>query len=103
MEMNGLARDGAAKPVSQDQILRRERGQRIFTFPCSADHEQDWQPYPVDPHPCYMCETILLVLQSAEHFATILVHDTAPRLPLPSRGGPKPLKRGNGKESREGA
>ena len=19
-------------------------------FPCSADHEQDWQPYPVDPY-----------------------------------------------------
>ena len=24
-------------------------------FPRSADHEQDWQPYPVDPNPCYMC------------------------------------------------
>ena len=23
-------------------------------FPCSADHEQDWQPYPVDPSPCYV-------------------------------------------------
>ena len=28
---------------------------QIFTtgeyyFPCSADHEQDWQPYPVDPY-----------------------------------------------------
>ena len=21
----------------------------IFHFPCSADHEQDWQPHPVDP------------------------------------------------------
>ena len=21
----------------------------IIHFPCSADHEQDWQPYPVDP------------------------------------------------------
>ncbi|CAM9503056.1 unnamed protein product, partial [Ascophyllum nodosum] len=19
-------------------------------FPCSADHEQDWQPYPVNPY-----------------------------------------------------
>ena len=25
----------------------------IFTFPCPADHEQDWQPNPVDPYPCY--------------------------------------------------
>ena len=30
-------------------IIRRERGQRKKHFPCSADHEQDWQPYPVDP------------------------------------------------------
>ena len=21
-----------------------------YYFPCSADHEQDWQPYPVDPY-----------------------------------------------------
>ena len=33
-----------------------ERGQENIHFPCSADHEQDWQPYPVDPYPCYMCD-----------------------------------------------
>ena len=22
-------------------------------FPCSTNHEQDWQPYPVDPYSCY--------------------------------------------------
>ena len=38
-----------AEPVSRDQILRRERGQRNIIFPCSADHEQNWQPYLVDP------------------------------------------------------
>ena len=27
------------------EVLRRERGQGISHFPCSADHEQDWQPY----------------------------------------------------------
>ena len=48
MEMSKLTRDGTAEPVSRDQILRRERGQRIIIFPCSAaDHEQDWQPCPV--------------------------------------------------------
>ena len=31
-------------------ILRHERGQGNIHFPCSADHEQDWQPYPVDPY-----------------------------------------------------
>ena len=51
-----LTRDGIAEPVTRDQILRRERGQRNINFPCSADHEQDWQPYPVDPCSCYMCD-----------------------------------------------
>ena len=50
MEMSRLARDGTAEPVSRDQILRRERGQGNVHFPCSADHEQDWQPYPLDPY-----------------------------------------------------
>ena len=27
------------------EVLRRNRGQGISHFPCSADHEQDWQPY----------------------------------------------------------
>ena len=48
--MNRLTRDGTAEPVSRDQILRHERGQGSVHFPCSADHEQDWQPYPVDPY-----------------------------------------------------
>ena len=47
-----LTQDGTANPVSGDQILRREREQGIIHFPCSADHEQDWQPYPVDRCPC---------------------------------------------------
>ena len=48
MEMSKLTRDGTAKPVLRDQILRRERGQRIIHFPCSAaDHEQGWQPCPI--------------------------------------------------------
>ena len=50
--MSRLTRDGTAETVSRDQIIRRERGQRSINinFPCSADHEQDWQPYPVDPY-----------------------------------------------------
>ena len=48
--MRSLARDRTAEPVSRDQILRRERGQGNISFPCSADLEQDWQPYPVDPY-----------------------------------------------------
>ena len=56
MEMSRLARDGTAEPVSRDQILRHERGQGNILFSCSADHVQDWQPYPVDPYSCYMCD-----------------------------------------------
>ena len=55
-EMSRLTRDGTAEPVSRDQILRRRRGQRYINFPSSADHEQDWQPYPVGPYSCYMCD-----------------------------------------------
>ena len=53
--MSRLTRDGTAEPVSRDQVLRHARGQRNIHFPCSADHEQDWQPYPVDPYSaiCY--------------------------------------------------
>ena len=57
--MSRLTRDGTAKPVSRDQILRRERGKGNINFPCSADHEQDWQSHPVDPHSfalCCMCD-----------------------------------------------
>ena len=50
MEKSRLTRDGTAEPVSGDQILRHARGQGNVHFPCSADHEQDWQPYPVDPY-----------------------------------------------------
>ena len=48
--MSRLTRDGTAEPVSRDQIFRHARGQGNIHFPCSADHEQDWQPYPVDPY-----------------------------------------------------
>ena len=48
--MSRLTRDGTADPVSRDQVLRHVRGQGNIHFPCSADHEQDWQPYPVDPY-----------------------------------------------------
>ena len=59
MDTNRLTRDGTARPVTQeDQILRGERGQEnIHSLPCSADHKQDWQPYPVDPYySCCKCD-----------------------------------------------
>ena len=53
--MSRLTRDGTVEPVSRDQILRRERGQGNINFPSSADHEQDWQPCPVDAYSA-MCD-----------------------------------------------
>ena len=58
MVMSRLTRDGTAEPVSRDQILRHERGQGNIHFFCSADHVQDWQPYPVDPYTLAICVTI---------------------------------------------
>ena len=52
--MSSLTGDGNAKPISRDQILRRERGHGNIEFPCSADHEQDWRLYPVDPYSTYV-------------------------------------------------
>ena len=43
-------------PVSKHEIQpeygdeQADAGQGNIPFSCSADHEQDWQPYPVDPY-----------------------------------------------------
>ena len=64
MEMGRLMRDGTAEPASRDQILRRERGKGNIPFPCSADHEQIWQPYPVN-HTLAICVTIYTYIHPA--------------------------------------
>ena len=61
-----VTRDGTAEPVSRDQILRRERGQGNINFPYSADHEQDWHPYLVDPYSCYMCDNTYIHVNLCE-------------------------------------
>ena len=48
--MSRLTRSGTAETVSRGQILRGERRQGSIHLPYSAHHEQDWQPYPVDPY-----------------------------------------------------
>ena len=53
--MSRLTRDGTAEPVSRDQILRHAQRQGNTHFPCSADHNQDWQPYLIDPY-CAICD-----------------------------------------------
>ena len=34
--------------------MHGDRRQGNIHFPCSADHEQDWLPYPIDPYSGYM-------------------------------------------------
>ena len=46
--MSWLTQNGTAETVLRGQILRLERGQGNIKFLFSADHEQDWQPYPID-------------------------------------------------------
>ena len=58
-EQADAGRDCQSKPVSRNQILMRERRQGNVHFPCSADQEQDWQPYPADPYSCYVCDHTL--------------------------------------------
>ena len=71
--MSRLTRDETAEPISRDQILRRERGQENSNFPCSADHEQDWQPYLVDPYSCYMCDSTYIHTYRSEVFVASII------------------------------
>ena len=65
---------GLPNPSRETKILRRERGQGNINFPCSANHEQDWQPYPVDPYACDMCDHTC-VCWIVETFAGVPIGD----------------------------
>ena len=71
--MSRLTRDGTAEPVSRDQILRHVRGQGDIHSPCSADHEQDWQLYPVDPYSA-ICDDHTYILYIHTYILTYILH-----------------------------
>ena len=48
-------RDGRTRLARPNSQARTGTGK--YPFPCSADHEQDWQPHPVDPYSA-MCDII---------------------------------------------
>ena len=83
--MSRLTRDGTAEPVSRDQILRHARGQGNIYFPCSADHEQDWQPYPVDPYSA-ICEDHTYIPGTYIHAWSPTWSTSLPRIQLISPG-----------------
>ena len=68
--MSRLTQGGTAKLVSRKQILRRERGQGNINYLCSADHEQIWQPYPVDPYSDYYTYILYLYIHQYRHGGT---------------------------------
>ena len=47
-EQAAAGRDGWTRLARPNSQARTGTGE--YHFPCSADHEQDWQPYPVDPY-----------------------------------------------------
>ena len=59
-ERADAGRDGRT-PVSRDQIRRRERGEGKYHFSCSADHEQEWQPSPVDPYSAESADNTFII------------------------------------------
>ena len=79
--MSRLTRDGTAESVSRDQILRHARGQGDINFPCSADHEQDWQPYPVDSYSA--------ICDDHTYIHTYILADLAPLQEQPLKAGPE--------------
>ena len=48
--MSRLTQDGTDESVSRDHIIICEMGQGNMIFSCSADHEEDWQYFPVGPY-----------------------------------------------------
>ena len=68
--MSRLTRNGTAEPVSRDQVIRRELEAGDINFLCSADHEQDWQLYPVDIYsPTY--QYMLCVARTARRHVSL--------------------------------
>ena len=43
----------------------------IFNFPCSTDHKQDRQAYPVDPYSCLNINLAYEVHSSAQEYSTV--------------------------------
>ena len=41
---------GRLNPSRETKFSGTYGDREIFIFPVRADHQQDWQPYPVDPY-----------------------------------------------------
>ena len=84
IKVSRMARNGTAETISREQNLRRESGQGNVNFPCSADQVQDWQPYPLDPYSCYMCDHIYVCNPTVQYkdlaYYYCIIHAPSPVL-----------------------
>ena len=56
-EQAGAGRDCQTRLARSNSQARTNADREIFIFLSLADHvQEDWQPYPVDPYSCYMCD-----------------------------------------------
>ena len=51
-EQADAGRDCRIRPARPNSQARTGAGK--YSFSLFSWHEQDWQPYPVDPYPCYV-------------------------------------------------
>ena len=68
--MSRLTRDGTLpNPSRETKFSGANKARENMSFSCSADHEQDWQPYPVDLYSCY--NRYVRTIQSDKDIITI--------------------------------
>ena len=70
-EQADAGRDCRTRLARQNSQVRTETGKKKT---CSADHEQDWQPYPVDPYPCYSMRDDYIYIQILHPFIHTYIH-----------------------------
>ena len=61
---------------SRETKFSGTHGDGNIHFSCSADHEQDWQPYPVDPYSAICDDHIYIHTILYSTWYLLYVHDT---------------------------
>ena len=64
-EQADAGRDGCTRLARPNSQARTGTGG--YYFPYSADHEQDWQPYPFDPYSAICDDRTYILKQNSEN------------------------------------
>ena len=71
---------GLPNPSRETKFSGTNADREISIFFCSADHVQDWQPYPVDQYSCYIQHAHFIpIVGVGKRGAYELVHGDLPR------------------------